>query len=183
VIAPTTAGNIPADPPPTIRRATADDAEFIARVAVDSGLFPAEAVAAVEGLMAAYFARTQAEGHACVVAIPGITQRDRGPVGVAYYEPKPGTDGTWELLMIAVTFDLQGAGLGSALLEHVERDLAGRGQRLLLVQTSGMASFARTRAFYERCGYEQEARVRDYYEPGDDMVLYRKDLSAVAGRK
>jgi len=57
-------------------------------------------------------------------------------------------------------------GRGGALLRHVEQDLAGRGQRLLLVQNSGAPAFARTRTFYSVCGYEQEASVRDYYEPG-----------------
>ena len=36
---------------------------------------------------------------------------------------------------------------------------------------------SRARAFYLSCGYDEEARVRDYYEAGDDMVLFRKDLS------
>ncbi len=46
------------------------------------------------------------------------------------------------------------------------------------METSGLPTFQRTRAFYRRSGYEQEARIRDYYEPGDDMILFRKDLSA-----
>jgi len=90
--------------------------------------------------------------------------------------PKPATDRTWELLMIAVKGDIQGKGRGTALLKHVENNLRTSGQRLLLVETSGLSTFARTRNFYLKCGYEQEARVRDYYAEGEDMILFRKVL-------
>jgi len=63
------------------------------------------------------------------------------------------------------------------LLRQVEDALRGQQQRLLLVETSGVPGFALTWAFYEKAGYTAEARVRDYYQAGDDMVLYRKDLT------
>lgn len=63
-------------------------------------------------------------------------------------------------------------------MRHLEDDLRGRGQRLLLVETSGTAQYARTREFYGRCGYAQEARVRDYWTDGDDLVLFWKRLTA-----
>lgn len=77
---------------------------------------------------------------------------------------------------IAARLSRQRQGRGSTLLRQVEDDLRARGLRLLLVETSGLATFRRTRAFYQGCGYEEEARVRDYYEPGDDMILLRKAL-------
>lgn len=79
--------------------------------------------------------------------------------------------------MIAVRPDRQGQGRGAALLRHVEDELRASSQRLLLVETSGLPTYERTRAFYGTCGYHQEARVRDYYQAGDDMVLFRKALS------
>ena len=79
--------------------------------------------------------------------------------------------------MIAVAPERQGQGRGTALLRRVEHELRGTGQRLLLVETSGLPAYARTRAFYLGCGYEQEARVRDFYAPGDDMVVFRTLLT------
>lgn len=58
----------------------------------------------------------------------------------------------------------------------MEDELRADGQRLLLVETSGLADFALTRQFYAKLGYEEEARVRDYFADGDDMVLFRKAL-------
>ncbi len=79
--------------------------------------------------------------------------------------------------MIAVLPELQGGGRGGALLGHVEDDLRGRGQRLLVVDTSGTPQYDRTRDFYVRCGYAAEARVPDYWSDGDDLVIFVRRLS------
>jgi ribosomal protein S18 acetylase RimI-like enzyme len=79
--------------------------------------------------------------------------------------------------MIAVRGDMQGQGHGAALTHAVEQALQAQGQRVLLVETSGLPDFARTRRFYVKCGYAEEARVRDYYTVGEDMVLFRKVLN------
>lgn len=154
-----------------IRPVTRADATGVVDLAVSSGLFPRDDAGIVAQLMADYFDSSSDDGHVCVVV------EDPEPLAVAYYEAAPATDRTWYLTMIAVRGDRQGQGRGGALMRHVEDDLRTRGQRLLLVETSGLPTFARTRAFYATCGYEQEARVRDYYEPGEDMILFRKDLT------
>lgn len=163
-----------------IRPALRVDTLSVVDLAVTSGLFPPEAASTVEKLMADYFSRNSAEGHVCVLDTPAAPDSLGTWVadGVAYYQPRPAADSVWELTMIAVRGAGQGRGTGSALLRHVETDLRRRDQRLLLVETSGVPSFTRTRAFYDKHGYQPEARVRDYYEAGDDLVLYRKDPTA-----
>lgn len=158
-----------------MRSITPDDAPTVVELAISSGLFSTEDAGIVQTMLADYFGGARDQGHVCVVTDVG-TEGDR-PAGVAYYQPAVETDRTWYLTMIAVRGGHQGHGLGSALLRAVEDDLRARAQRLLLVQTSGAPGFARTRAFYQRCGYQQEARVRDYYETGDDLVLFRKLLA------
>ncbi|WP_416349225.1 GNAT family N-acetyltransferase [Leptolyngbya sp. CCNP1308] len=91
---------------------------------------------------------------------------DDGPVGFAYCEPKRLADSTWNLQLIAVHPDCQGQGRGTQLLHAVEQALKQRGCRLLLVETSGLPELAGTRAFYEACGFEAEARIRDFYAQG-----------------
>jgi ribosomal protein S18 acetylase RimI-like enzyme len=162
-----------------IRLALPEDSRFVTEVGVACGMFPADDTSVTDGMMAAYFAGKRDEGHLCLIdevesAGDGKTER----VAMAYVEPVRATDGTWELLMIAVDPRHQGAGRGGALVKHIEQFLAASQQRLLLVQTSGDDGYARTRAFYDRCGYEQAARVRDYYATGVDMVLFRKELLA-----
>lgn len=155
----------------TIRAATPRDTAAIADIAVDSTLFGQDEVEIVAEMMAAYFERGQAGGHGCV-----LVDGDGGPQAVAYFEPADATDRTWYLTMIAVRRARQGAGLGGELMHHVEAELRRRGQRLLLVETSGTAAFDKTRTFYRDLGYQEEARVRDYYADGDDMVVFGKAL-------
>lgn len=157
-----------------IRHVIESDIPAVLALAVSSGLFTPDESDGVGALMAAFFARTRGQGHVCLLDIDATGE----PVAVAYYQPRAATDRTWELLMIAVRGDEQGRGRGRALLAHAEHDLRRRDQRLLLVETSGVPDFARTRAFYDACGYTAEARVHDYYAAGDDMVLYRKELVA-----
>ena len=123
-------------------------------------------------MLADYFGGNEEDGHACV-----IDEEDE-LIGVAYYEPARATGGTWYLTMIGVRREYQGLGRGAALMRHVEDSLRTDGQRLLLVETSGTPDFALTRKFYAKLGYEEEARVRDYYEAGDDMVLFSKNLKS-----
>ncbi|ERT07858.1 acetyltransferase family protein [Lyngbya aestuarii BL J] len=106
-----------------------------------------------------------------------ITDEDNGLVGVAYCTPEHMTNGTWNLLLIAIHPNYQGQGRGTALLRQVEQTLTRRGERILLVETSGLPSFERTRAFYRKCSYDEEARIRDFYDVGDDQIVYRKVLA------
>ncbi|MEO1180486.1 MAG: GNAT family N-acetyltransferase [Cyanobacteria bacterium J06636_28] len=107
-----------------------------------------------------------------------LTDDDGGPVGAAYCAPERMTHGTWNLLFIAIRPDLQGQGRGAAMMRHVEKLLIEQGAYLLLVET--LASFEHARAFYRRCGYEEEAQIRDFYEVGADKIVYRKVLAAAA---
>jgi ribosomal protein S18 acetylase RimI-like enzyme len=101
---------------------------------------------------------------------------DDGPLALAYSAPERMTDGTNNLLLIAVRPDHQGRGIGQALMSQIEASLSADEQRVLLVETSGLPEFDRTREFYRRLGYSEEARIRDYYAAGDDKVVFWKTL-------
>lgn len=104
-----------------------------------------------------------------------LTDDDNGPVAAAYCAPERMTNGTWNLLFIAVHPEHQGQGRGTAMVQYVEKTLTERGVHLLLVET--LASFEHTRAFYRKCGYEEEARIRNFYEVGADKIVYCKALT------
>lgn len=99
-----------------------------------------------------------------------------GSIGVAYCELERMTDQTWNLQLIAIHPNHQGQGHGGKLLRHAEETLKARGGRMLLVET--LASFDLAQAFYRKYGYEEEARIRDFYAAGDDKVVFRKVLTA-----
>jgi ribosomal protein S18 acetylase RimI-like enzyme len=104
-------------------------------------------------------------------------------VGYACWGPTPATDRTWDLYWIAVDTALQGAGIGTILLDEVERRLMGHHARMLIAETSSRADYAATRRFYARQGYAEVARVADYYAPGDDRILFVKRFLPLADRR
>ena len=157
---------------PLIRPATPEDSAAVINLVIAAEMFSADDAWLVEGMLADYFAANRDDGHVCVIDDEG------GPLGVAYYQPKPAADRVWDLTMIAVRPARQRQGRGAAILQRVEEDLRARGQRLLLVNTSGLPQYDRTRAFYNKCGYGKEARIRDYWATGDDLVVFRKALNA-----
>ena len=105
-----------------------------------------------------------------------FTDDDHGVVGVAYVAPERMTEGTWNLYLIAIHPDRQRQGRGVALLRHVEKVLTDRGERVLLVETSSLESFEYVRSFYRQSGYNEEARIREFYKAGDDKIIFRKAL-------
>lgn len=149
----------------TIRPTTPDDVPALKALIEAVDLFPSDML---DDMMADYF--NQDNDHFW------FTDDDGGPVGIAYYAPERLTEGTWNLYLIAVHPDRQGQGRGAALLHFVEQQLRERGERLLLVETSGVPEFEYQRAFYRKCGYDEEARIRDFYKAGDDKVIFRKAL-------
>jgi ribosomal protein S18 acetylase RimI-like enzyme len=98
-------------------------------------------------------------------------------VGFACWGPTPGTTGTFDLYWIVVDPARQGEGVGTQLLEAVEGTLRMDRGRLIVVETSSRAQYGPTRAFYERRGYARAACLPGYYAPGDDLVIYLKDLT------
>lgn len=96
--------------------------------------------------------------------------------GYVVYGPTPCTIGTWDVYWIAVAPELQRAGVGTLLLDAVEHALHGRA-RLILVETSGQPMYENTRAFYQRRGYDEVARVPDFYADGDDRVILARRVS------
>lgn len=149
-----------------------DDSVAIIALAVAAGMFPADETDALSRVLGNYFDGKLDEGHAW------ITDDEEGELrGVAYYAPDAIADRTWYVYMIAVQPGHQGQGHGTALIQHVEDALRVSGQRILLIETSGLPNYERTRAFYTKCGYGKEARIRDFYAAGDDKIVFRKVLA------
>ena len=160
-----------------IRPATPTDMAALTALADASGLFQPDQLEEVGGMLADYFNNSNSDDDGSHFWITDDDTND-GPVGVAYCAPETMTEGTWNLQLIAIRPDRQGQRRGEAMLRYVEHTLTMRGGRILLVETSGAASFERTRAFYRKCGYDEEARIREFYKAGEDKIVYWKLLIA-----
>jgi ribosomal protein S18 acetylase RimI-like enzyme len=103
-------------------------------------------------------------------------------IGYACWGPTPGTAATYDLYWIVVDRAQQGRGIGTQLLADVEQRLTTHAARLIVVETSSRADYVGTRAFYEARGYTRAATIPAYYAPGDDLVVYTKDLNGDVAR-
>jgi ribosomal protein S18 acetylase RimI-like enzyme len=99
--------------------------------------------------------------------------------GFGCYGITPLTDATYDFYWMAVDPQSQGKGIGRKLIRFVEEDIRARGGRLLVLETSSQESYSRTTTFYEKCGYELRARIRNFYRLNDDKLIYLKYLDEV----
>jgi ribosomal protein S18 acetylase RimI-like enzyme len=150
---------------PSIKPTTKEDIPALQIVAAQT-VFPGELLP--EMIAAALAGESEAIWLTCHL--------DGSAVGFCYTVPEQMADRTWNMLALAVQPDLQGKGFGTAMIEAVEYQLRNSNQRILIVDTSGTDDFALTRKFYALNGYEEEARIRDFWAPGDDKVTFRKAL-------
>ena len=98
-------------------------------------------------------------------------------VGYGCWGAVSGTAGTYDLYYIAVDRARQGKGIGTQLVTEIERRLQAESGRLLVVETSSRTDYAPTRGFYEARGYQRTGTIAGYYAPGDDLVIYVKELT------
>ncbi|MGB2925937.1 MAG: GNAT family N-acetyltransferase, partial [Limnothrix sp.] len=93
-----------------------------------------------------------------------------------YCTPEAMTSDTWNVLMLLVDPDYQQQDYGSALMNGVEEKLVAQGDRLLLVETSNLNEFRGARTFYQKCGYQEEAHIQDFYRAGEAKLIFTKAL-------
>lgn len=150
----------------TMRDLSRDDFSALSAVLEGTGLFPSE--------MLPEMAQPYLDGTAEHLWI--VAAQDDAVIGFAYVEPERMTEGTHNLLAMAVLPERQGSGVGHALVREVERRLAAAGGRVLLVETSTLDQYTATRSFYERQDFEREATIRDFYAEGEGKVVFWKRL-------
>jgi D-alanine-D-alanine ligase len=106
-----------------------------------------------------------------------FAELDGRVVGYACYGAIPLTAGSFDLYWIAVDKTLHGRKIGRLLLEETERRIREAGGRQVYIETSNRPHYAPTRGFYLRCGYREAAILENFYAPGDDKVIYVRELT------
>lgn len=162
--------------PTSIRPVRPSDRTAVLSTVRAADLLPEEGVSEVAAELDALLSDGPAAGAWLVDASATTDATGIDVAGVAFYAPERMTDGTWNLLMLAVHPNNQSQGRGSALVQAVEQDLRERGARLLVIETSGVPAFIGQRRFYERLGYCQQGWIEDFFEADDAKVVYAKVL-------
>jgi ribosomal protein S18 acetylase RimI-like enzyme len=153
-----------------IRLTSQDDITALIAVAEASGLFDSDQTDDLAQMLDRHFSNQNETQDIW------LTDYENEPVGIAYIAPERMTEGTWNLYLIAVHPNRQQQGRGKSLLQHVEKILTERGERVLLVETAGTDDFEYVREFYRKNGYDEEARIREFYAAGVDKIVFRKTL-------
>jgi ribosomal protein S18 acetylase RimI-like enzyme len=98
------------------------------------------------------------------------------PVAVGYCKPEKLTEGTYNLLAIGVGKNVQGKGIAKEMMHYIEQLLKDKGARILIVETSSDDAQFPARNLYNKIGYHQEAIIRDFWNDGEDKIVFWKRI-------
>jgi ribosomal protein S18 acetylase RimI-like enzyme len=150
----------------------ADDVGRVRSLVANTGFFNAAEVELAAELVTERLTKGIRSGYHFVLA-------ERGPalVGYACYGLIYGTKDSYELFWIAVSPEEQRRGLGAQVYARAEAAMRKAGARAIYADTSSSDRYAPTRGFYQRMGFAEEARLADFYAPGDNKIIYVKPLA------
>ncbi|HNT42146.1 MAG: GNAT family N-acetyltransferase [Bacteroidales bacterium] len=97
-------------------------------------------------------------------------------ISYACFGPIPCTRHSFDLYWIGTHQDYRGKGLGKQVLQRVENEIKQLNGRKIYIETSSKPMYEPTRQFYLSNAYENEAILKNFYDEGDDKVVYSKSL-------
>ena len=156
-----------------VRSIEANDRAPLARLLRGIDQFKPEEVSVAEELIEASLADPEGSGYRCLVAEEGGQA-----CGYICFGPTPMTASTYDLYWIAVDPGQQGRGIGRKLYEAFVESLDRGSGAQIRIETSSKESYAATGGFYERLGFSVDGRLRDFYAPGDDLLIFYRRLPA-----
>ena len=139
-----------------------------------SGAFTAEEIKTALELVDSYLQEPDQKDYELRTSLDA----DGRVVGYFCVGPTPLTHSTFDLYWILVHPSELRRGIGTQLLRHAEELVVNQGGKLLLAETSSRTGYDKTRSFYRKNRYSEVARIPDYYDTGDDLLIYGKYLSS-----
>jgi ribosomal protein S18 acetylase RimI-like enzyme len=161
-------------PAKVIRPITAADRDGVCRILENAGNFSADEVRIAMELIDEWLELGEESGYLTYVL--DSSEDGAGVLGYICFGPTPLTEATYDLYWIAVDKSKHRGGVGKRLLKFAEEEIVRRGGNLLLVETSSQEAYGGTVHFYERTGYELAGKIKDYYSPDDDKLIFAKRL-------
>jgi len=155
-----------------IRKFLAQDLDAVRDILVKSEVFSAEEIAVALEVVEVYLENPKQHDYDLYTA---VENRER-IVGYLCIGPTPISLGTFDLYWIAVHPEAQGKGVGRELLLFAEALVKSRGGRLIVAETSSLPRYEKARRFYESNHYNVLAHIKEYYNVGDDLIIYGKYL-------
>ena len=160
--------------PSTIRPAVRPDTPALIDLAIATGLLLPDETGFLQEVLDNLHAGRPGAGHQVHV---WAGEQTGPPAGVVYFGPNATGERTWGLLWISVAPERQGGGIGGELVRFAEARIREAGGRLVIIDTSSLPRFEATHAFYGKHGYEEVARIPDFYADGDSKVIFAKRMA------
>jgi ribosomal protein S18 acetylase RimI-like enzyme len=158
----------------------AADRGGVFRILETAGNFTPEEVATALELIDEWLELGEHSGYLTyVMESRDVEEGDSEMLGYVCFGPTPLTESTYDLYWIAVDKSKHRGGVGKKLLKFAEEEIARRGGKMLLVETSSQETYGGTIQFYEKTGYELVGKIKEYYKPGDDKLIFAKKVEAV----
>jgi ribosomal protein S18 acetylase RimI-like enzyme len=157
-----------------IRPGAIGDRERIKEILVSTARFTPQEIGWAMELVDLSFSHPERGEYLVYVLEDGAPARQLQ--GYVLYGPTPMAEGVFDLYWIAVDPRRQGQGLGQLLLRFVENEVRRQNGRMLLIETSSKRSYAPTIRFYQRAGYCEISRIKDFYRIEDDKVVFSKNV-------
>lgn len=103
---------------------------------------------------------------------------DLDGITIAYscYGPISMSKTCFDLYWIATHNSYRGKGIGKQLLEETFRQAGNMGCKIIIAETSGQEHYSPTRAFYISNKFELEAKLKDFYDEGDDKLFFTRRI-------
>jgi ribosomal protein S18 acetylase RimI-like enzyme len=155
-----------------VRAFRSEDIQPLAEILGATGVFRVEEIDVAVELMQVAVNEPRQQDYLLYTAIDS----EEKVQGYYCVGPTQMTDGAYDLYWIAVDPSQKGKGVGAELIQHCETLVRSMKGRLILAETSSQEKYKPTHAFYIRNGYREEARIRDYYSTGDDLVVFTKHI-------
>jgi ribosomal protein S18 acetylase RimI-like enzyme len=155
----------------SIRPLTSGDRERVQALLLDTGAFqPHEMAVAMELIDIVLTKPDQQDYHAYVLEHEGEI------LAYACFGQNPMTRYTYDLYWIATRASHGRRGHGREIYEFVETRIRQRGGRQVMIETSSKSGYEGSHIFYQRIGCSLAARLPNFYDDGDDMLIYWKRL-------
>ena len=148
-----------------------DKTAIISIIKRTENLTQAEVSCAIELLEAYLSGRDKGDYRSVCAADKGA------PLGYACYGADGIATGVYDVYWVIVDPKQRGKGMGKLLMRHIEALLHKAGARKMIVETSSLSTYEAARGFYEGAGFAKEAVLKDFFKPGDDKLIYVKNLS------
>lgn len=149
----------------------AKDISRIREIVVSTKFFYDHEVEVAVELIEERLSKGESTGYHFVFAeVDGLT------AAYSCYGAIPMTRSSFDLYWIVTHNDYRGKGIGKKLLEETFSQAKKMGATLIIAETSGLEHYAPTRSFYDNNQFTLEARLRDFYDKGDDKFIYFKNL-------